>query len=135
MKAYAIKGLFLMKNIWQSFNKEVVGENKEAAKERILSTMGGRHKIKRKMIKIETITEVSLADIKDPLVKYIVEGRQEFIEQSTKKTGVTKTTKTVSVDAEKVEKAEKKGKETDKKIKKKKETTKKTATKKTTKKN
>jgi large subunit ribosomal protein LX len=73
MKGYKIKGKFLIKNNWQSFTKEVIGKNKKDAKERILSIMGGRHKLKRTMITIDTIKEVKPEDIEDPVVKYIVE--------------------------------------------------------------
>jgi len=77
MKAYRVKGEFLMKNVWQPFSKEVVGENEEAAKEKILSIIGSRHKVKRRFIKIAEIKELQKDEIEDPIVKYILERENE----------------------------------------------------------
>lgn len=77
MKGYRIKGVFLMKNVWQPFTKEIAAESKEDAREQILSIMGSRHRVKRKMIKIEDITELKDDEIEDPVVKYRVEGHHE----------------------------------------------------------
>jgi len=75
MKAYRVKGEFLMKNVWQPFSKEVVGKSKKEAREKILSIMGGRHKVKRRFIKIESIEEIQKDEIEDPVVKYILERK------------------------------------------------------------
>ncbi len=79
MKAYRIVGKFLMKDIWQPFKKEIIGENEDDARERILSIIGSRHKVKRRMIKIDKIVELKFEEIEDPLVKYILEkgGKNE----------------------------------------------------------
>ncbi len=77
MKAYRVKGEFLMKNVWQPFSKEVVGENEEAAREKILSIIGSRHKVKRRFIKIAEIKELQKDEIEDPVVKYILERENE----------------------------------------------------------
>ncbi len=76
MKAYRIEGKFLMKDVWQPFRKEIIGENEEDAKERILSIIGSRHKVKRRMIKIDNIVELKEEEVQDPLVKYILEKRK-----------------------------------------------------------
>jgi large subunit ribosomal protein LX len=73
MKAYRVKGEFLMKNVWQPFSKEVVGENEEVVREKILSIIGSRHKVKRRFIKIAEIKELQKDEIEDPVVKYILE--------------------------------------------------------------
>jgi len=75
MKAYRVKGEFLMKNVWQPFSKEVVGKSKKEAREKILSIMGSRHKVKRRFIKIESIEEIQKDEIEDPVVKYILERK------------------------------------------------------------
>jgi len=77
MKAYRIKGMFLMKNVWQPFSKEIAAENEEDAKEQIFSIMGSRHRVKRKMMKIESITELKGDEIENSVVKYRVEGHHE----------------------------------------------------------
>lgn len=65
-----------MKDVWQPFRKEIIGENEEDAKERILSIIGSRHKVKRRMIKIDNIVELKEEEVQDPLVKYILEKRK-----------------------------------------------------------
>jgi len=73
MKVYRIKGKFLMGKIWQPFNKEFIGNDEEDAKERMYSIIGSRHRVKRRMIKIEEIREVGKNEIQDPVIKYMVE--------------------------------------------------------------
>jgi large subunit ribosomal protein LX len=72
MKAFRVKGLFKMGNRMQPFEKELVAETKNAAEEKILSTLGSRHRVKRKEIKIENIQEIKEEEITDPVVKYIL---------------------------------------------------------------
>ena len=73
MKVYRIEGKFLMGKIWQPFSKEVIGNDENEAKERLFSLLGSRHRVKRRMIKVETIKEVSKEEIEDPVIKYLVE--------------------------------------------------------------
>ncbi len=73
MKAYRIEGKFLMGKKWQPFVKEVIGNNEEEARERILSILGSRHRVKRRMINIASIKELSKDEIEDAVVKYMVE--------------------------------------------------------------
>ena len=73
MKVYRIKGKFLMGKIWQPFSKEFIGSDEEDAKERMYSIIGSRHRVKRRMIKIEEIREVGKDEIQDPVIKYMVE--------------------------------------------------------------
>ena len=62
-----------MGKIWQPFSKEVMGNDEEEAKERLLSILGSKHGVKRRMIKIEEIKELKKEEIKDPVIKYLVE--------------------------------------------------------------
>ena len=62
-----------MGKIWQPFSKEVMGDDEEEARERIYSLFGSRHKVKRRMIKIEGMKEVAKEEIEDPVIKYMVE--------------------------------------------------------------
>ena len=73
MKVYRIEGRFLMGKIWQPFSKEVIGNDENEAKERLFSILGSRHRVKRRMIKVEAIREVSKEEIEDPVIKYLVE--------------------------------------------------------------
>ena len=75
MKAYRVEGKFLMKDRWQPFAKEVVGNDENEARERLLSILGSRHKVKRRFIKIDKVQELQKDEIEDAVVRYIVEGK------------------------------------------------------------
>jgi len=62
-----------MGKIWQPFSKEIIGNDENEAKERLFSILGSRHRVKRRMIKIDSIREVNKEEIGDPVVKYMVE--------------------------------------------------------------
>jgi len=73
MKVYRVKGKFLMGKIWQPFSKEIIGNDENEARERLFSILGSRHRVKRRMIKIDSIREVNKEEIQDPVIKYMVE--------------------------------------------------------------
>lgn len=76
MKAFKIEGEFLMGRKWQKFAKEIASNDEDTALERLLSDMGGRHRAKRKNIKISSITELKLEEIETPLVRDELEGEK-----------------------------------------------------------
>ncbi|KAA0005204.1 MAG: 50S ribosomal protein L18a [Thermoplasmata archaeon] len=73
MKVYRVEGKFLMGKIWQPFSKEIIGNDENEARERLFSILGSRHRVKRRMIKIDSIREVNKEEIQDPVIKYMVE--------------------------------------------------------------
>ena len=73
MKGFRAKGSFKDTRKRQDFTVEVAAENAEAAKEKVLSNLGSRHKLKRWEISIDEFTELQPADITDRLVAYEVE--------------------------------------------------------------
>ncbi len=74
MKAFKIEGEFLMRDKWQKFTKEVASKDKKSATENLLSDMGGRHRTKRKNIKIHDIKELKPEEIESPLVREELAG-------------------------------------------------------------
>ncbi len=74
MKAFRIEGEFLMKDRWQRFVREVASKDKKSAVEYILSDMGGRHRTKRKNVKIQDVKQVKPEDVKSQLVRDTLEG-------------------------------------------------------------
>ena len=72
MKGFRAKGSFKDTRSRQDFTVEVAAENEEAAKERVLSNLGSRHKLKRWEISIDELVELAPADITDRLVQYEV---------------------------------------------------------------
>ena len=76
MKAFRVIGSFKIdKQKWQDFKVEVAAEDVEGATEKVLSTLGSRHRLNRKEIQISDIVEISGDDIGDQMVKYLVEER------------------------------------------------------------
>jgi len=72
MKAFQVKGEFKEGRKMQDFTKEVAAEDEASAKEKILSTMGSKHKVKRWEIEISSVVELKNEDVTDPTVKYQV---------------------------------------------------------------
>lgn len=71
--AYRVEGTFYMKNTWQPFKKEVVSEDEDSATEKALSLIGSNHRVKRKNVRIDTVTELSMEDAENLAVRYQLE--------------------------------------------------------------
>ncbi len=70
MKAYKVTGTFKMgSNEKQKFEKEVMSESENAAKEKVLSLLGSKHRVKRMLVKIDNVKELKANEATDPLVK------------------------------------------------------------------
>ncbi len=69
MKAFRIEGEFLMGDKWQRFSKEVASEDEDTAVECLVSDIGGRHRTKRKNVKIIGISELKPEEVENPLVR------------------------------------------------------------------
>lgn len=71
MKAFLIKGTYADKRQGrQIFSIEMAAEDDVAVREKILSTLGSQHKLKRWEIDISDITELSADKVTDHVVKY-----------------------------------------------------------------
>ena len=75
MNAYRIQGRFRMGRDWQGFSKEIAAADEAAAREKLLSVLGSQHGVARKYIEIAGVDEVAPADVRDPAVRYAVEGK------------------------------------------------------------
>jgi len=58
IKKFMIKGKFRMGESMQPFEKFIMGDNEEHAKEFVYSDLGSKHKTPRNKIKIDNIEEV-----------------------------------------------------------------------------
>ncbi len=74
MKGFQAVGSYKAGHNWQDFKIQFAAEDIEAAKERAISTLGSRHKVKRWEIKLDSMEELSNDQITNNVVKYIVEG-------------------------------------------------------------
>lgn len=72
-KVYRITGKFMMGEEWRTFTKEVIAKTKENAKEILLSDMGSKHRVKRRSIELKNIEEITVDQIENPVIKYLVE--------------------------------------------------------------
>ena len=70
MRAYRVKGEFMMGKRWQPFSKEFVAQDERQCVELASSIIGSKHRVKRKFIKIAGIEQVkNLDELKDPVVR------------------------------------------------------------------
>ena len=75
MKAFRISGkMRVTPNNWQKFSKEFVGKSEKDAVEMVYSIMGSKHKVERKFLIINDVTELKPEEIEDPVVKYKIEN-------------------------------------------------------------
>jgi large subunit ribosomal protein LX len=75
MMAFEVKGQFRISvKDWQRFTIEVASEDETAAVEKTFALMGSRHNVKRQFVRIEDVKTLTLEDITDQRVKYLMEG-------------------------------------------------------------
>lgn len=73
MKAYRVKGEFLMRDNMSPFDREIEAMDEEDAREKMLSLIGSEHRCKRNKIFVEAITEIPLDQVEDPLIRARIE--------------------------------------------------------------
>jgi large subunit ribosomal protein LX len=74
MKAFKVKGKFLMGGQMSPFNREIEAVDQDDALEKMLSLIGSEHRCKRNKIKVESIVEIAIDDIEDQLIRARIEG-------------------------------------------------------------
>lgn len=72
VKYFKVEGRMLISHDrypkWQKFKKEVRALKAEDAIEKVYSELGSRHKVRRAHIKIESVKEISLEEVTNPLL-------------------------------------------------------------------
>jgi large subunit ribosomal protein LX len=74
MKAYRVKGEFLMGGVYSPFNREIEAMDQDDAREKMMSLIGSEHRCKRNKIRVEAITEIPLEEVEDQLIRARIEG-------------------------------------------------------------
>jgi len=69
MKAFRARGSYRAGKRDQPFSVDVVATDEDDAMERILSTFGSRHRVTRRFILVDGITEIDPADSNAPVVQ------------------------------------------------------------------
>lgn len=72
MKAFRVVGSHADPRKRQPFSIEVSAENEEAVREKVLSLLGSKHRLKRREIEITEVIELSPDQITNSIVKYEV---------------------------------------------------------------
>ena len=70
MKAFLVTGHFADPRKEQPFSIEMAAEDEAAVREKTLSTIGSRHKMKRWQITITDVKELPSDQVTDHVVKY-----------------------------------------------------------------
>jgi len=74
MKVFRVTGEINKPNWKTPFAKEVLAVQSEHAVEKVYAEIGSRHRVKRFQLKISSVEEISIDEIKNPLIKKIVSG-------------------------------------------------------------
>ncbi|MCK9322670.1 MAG: 50S ribosomal protein L18Ae [Candidatus Methanomethylophilaceae archaeon] len=72
MKAFRVIGSMADPRKRQPFSIEMSAEDEAAVREKTLSTLGSKHKLKRQQIEITSVTEISVDQIESHVIKYNV---------------------------------------------------------------
>ena len=71
MKVFRIAGLYSPKGKkWYKFTKDLIADSKPEAEEKAYSLLGSKYGIKRRLIKINEVKEISPEESSDPMVRY-----------------------------------------------------------------
>ena len=73
MKAFRVRGKFKMGRDPTSFSLEVIGKDEESSLDQVLSTLGSRHRVNRREIKISEVREITKGEATDPVVIHHLE--------------------------------------------------------------
>ena len=108
MKAFIIKGKFLMGDRWQEFTKQVAGSDEAAAREEIYSRFGSKHRVKRTKIHISEVKDIPRSEVSDPVILYMLDNKKKGKKtpQEPKKKGKKKLVKKKKADSKKGTKGE-----------------------------
>ena len=69
MKVFRVTGKFWMGHVHTPFTVETIGEDDAGARDRVLSTVGSKHRVDRHHITINEVTEIQPGEITDPVVE------------------------------------------------------------------
>lgn len=69
-KAFRVEGTFPMGSKRSHFAIETVAADAQAARERVVSTLGSKHRANRHDIIVEGVKEIPSGDVTDPMVEH-----------------------------------------------------------------
>ena len=69
MKPFRVTGEFRMGRTHTPFTMETLGEDAAGAQDRVLATIGSRHRVDRHHITVKDVKEIRLDEVTDPVVE------------------------------------------------------------------
>lgn len=69
MQAFRVSGKFRMGPVLSPFSLETVGQDENAARDRVFATMGSRHRVNRHQVWIEKVERIAADKVTDPVVE------------------------------------------------------------------
>lgn len=69
MKVFRVSGTFRMGHITTPFTIETIGADVAAAQDRVLATLGSRHRVNRHQVTLGKTEEIRADQIQDPVVE------------------------------------------------------------------
>ena len=74
LKPFRVEGSFKMGAKMSHFAIETAGKDAQAARERVVSTLGSKHRVDRHHLKVDSVTEMKPEDVTDPVVQHLLEA-------------------------------------------------------------
>jgi len=78
---FRVVGKILKPNYVTEFRKEIRALKPEEAVERVYKEIGSRHRAKRVHVKVLKVEEISAEEVQDPVVKKLMSGGKESVQQ------------------------------------------------------
>lgn len=69
MKPFRVTGEFRMGRTNTPFTMETIGKDANGARDRVLSTIGSRHRVDRHHVNIKDVKELKVDEVTDPVVE------------------------------------------------------------------
>ncbi|MDQ1279131.1 MAG: large subunit ribosomal protein [Thermoproteota archaeon] len=74
IKIFRVKGEIHKPDYRMKFSKDIRALKQEDAVERAFTDIGGQHNVKRFHLKVTSVEEIKIEDVKNPIVRMLSEG-------------------------------------------------------------
>ena len=74
VKIFRVEGVAVKLSHTMAFSKDVRALNKENAVDKVYADLGSQHRARRVHVKISSVDEVSLTEVKDTAIRELSEG-------------------------------------------------------------
>lgn len=74
VKIFRVEGVVIKPNYDMSFSKDIRAMSGEDAVEKVYADFGSQHRVKRFHVKIISVNEVSIGEVRDATIRELSEG-------------------------------------------------------------